>query len=325
MNIIHKCILTLFLLCLSAGSLSAGQTPSFSLSGDNLVIDQKGRQIRIEKPFKRIISLYGAHTENLFYLGLDSEIIGVTRSDTFPEKALNKSVFSQRDDPEKFLAENPDLILIRPMLDRGYAKLFSRLEQSGITVVSIQPKHVDDMYLYWKILGALTGRTSEADSMVDTFKETAGGILSQTQQLEPKVQVYFEAIHKKMKTFTRGAMADYVLVTAGGINVASDGTPSRGTNIAIYGKERILSKADQIDVFLAQKGAMNHVTPDLIRNEPGFQIIKAVREDRIYIVDEKIVSRPTMRLLLGISEIGGILYPELSWEGMEQHIKELFE
>ncbi|MBW2349127.1 MAG: hypothetical protein JRF59_15015 [Deltaproteobacteria bacterium] len=37
--------------------------------------------------------------------------------------------------------------------------------------------------------------------------------------------------------------------------------------------------------------------------------IKAVREGEIYIVDEDIVSRPTMRLLDGIWEIGRILYP----------------
>ena len=42
-----------------------------------------------------------------------------------------------------------------------------------------------------------------------------------------------------------------------------------------------------------------------------FHIIKAVQNNRIFIVDEEIVSRPTMRLLWGISEIGNYLYPDL--------------
>jgi iron complex transport system substrate-binding protein len=113
-----------------------------------------------------------------------------------------------------------------------------------------------------------------------------------------------------MKTFSQDSMAIFALETAGGINVADDAVPSRGTNIANYGKEKILSHAHEIDVYLAQHGAMNQPTVDEIRNEPGFGIIKAVQEGEIYIIDEEIVSRPTMRLLEGIRTIETILYPD---------------
>jgi iron complex transport system substrate-binding protein len=101
----------------------------------------------------------------------------------------------------------------------------------------------------------------------------------------------------------------FALKSAGGTNVAEDARVRHDTNIADYGKEHILSRADEIDVYLAQKGAMNHATVRQIREESGFQVIKAVREGQIYIVDEKIVSRPTLRLLDGIYEIGRFLYP----------------
>jgi iron complex transport system substrate-binding protein len=318
------CLFSIVLIISPVFLVSADAGDSFYIKEGHILVDQKGRQVTLDKPFKRIISLYGAHTENLFYLGLDQEIIGVTRSDTYPEKALEKTVFSQKDDPEKFLAEKPDLILIRPMLDRGYAKLFNRLEQSGITVVSLQPKNVEEMLRYWEILGFLTGKTKEARRMAEQFNTSLEAYLLLTREIEIKQKVYFEAIHKKMKTFTKGAMADFVLVTAGGVNLAADGTPSRGTNIAIYGKERILAKASEIDVFIAQKGAMNRISRDIIKNEPGFQIIKAVQNDRILIVDEKIVSRPGMRLLYGISEIGTYLYPDLFKERSEEILKEVF-
>jgi iron complex transport system substrate-binding protein len=48
----------------------------------------------------------------------------------------------------------------------------------------------------------------------------------------------------------------------------------------------------------------------MIKNEPGYQVIKAIRQNQIYIIDETIVSRPTLRLLNGIYEIGNRLYPE---------------
>ena len=99
----------------------------------------------------------------------------------------------------------------------------------------------------------------------------------------------------------------FVLETAGGINIAKDAIQVRKTNIAAYGKEKILSKAAIIDVYLAQKGRMNPVTVEEIKNEPGFQVIKAIKNNRVFLIDEMIVSRPTLRLLKGINTIAGIL------------------
>ena len=123
--------------------------------------------------------------------------------------------------------------------------------------------------------------------------------------------MYFEAIHSRMRTFSPASIAMFALSAAGGINVAQDAEARHGTNIADYGKERILSRGKAIDVFLAQKGAMNHPTIGQITQEPGFKTIKAVQQGQILIVDEKIVSRPTLRLLDGIHEIGRFLYPEI--------------
>ena len=276
----------------------------------NIIVDQAGRTLTVANPFERIISLYGAHTENLFNLGLDNEIIGVSRHETYPPQALQKRVFSYRDDPEKFLAVHPDLVIIRPMIDRGYPQIVSMLEKNGITVISLQPGTVEDMYAYWNILGILSGKQQQALRMISQFKAAVSDFKSLTDTRAAKKRVYFEAIHDKMKTFAPDSMAVFALEIAGGINVATDAEPVRNTNIAYYGKEHILSRGREIDVYLAQSGAMNKPSIKLIMNEPGFNTIKAVADRQIYIIDEQIVSRPTMRLLNGIYHIGKILYPE---------------
>lgn len=283
----------------------------FQIISNQLIIDQGGRKIIIQKPFERIISLYAAHTENLFSLGLDKEIIGVTRHEVYPTQALTKPIFSYHDDPEKFLASRADLVLIRPMIDRGYPKLVRRLEKSGATVVSIQPGTVDDMYRYWTVLGLLTGRSAMAGRMIDGFKKEIAAIKCKSDRIENKKRVYFESIHSKMKTFSKKSMAIFALETAGGVNIAVDATPSRGTNVANYGKERILSHAHAIDVYLAQVGTMNRISVAAIKAEPGFSAIKAVKNSQVYIVDETIVSRPTLRILKGVKTIGSILYPDI--------------
>jgi iron complex transport system substrate-binding protein len=111
-------------------------------------------------------------------------------------------------------------------------------------------------------------------------------------------------------------LALFCLDCAGGENVAADAVPvRRGSLIAPYGKERILAHADEIEVFLAQRGTMNRVTVDTILKEPGFQVIAAVRKKRVYLVDETIVSRPGPRLLQGIDYLYGVLHPGGSGSG----------
>ena len=275
------------------------------------IFDQDGEKLILGKPFSRIISLYPAHTENLAQLGLGTEIIGISTSDTYPQAITAKPRFSDEDNAEKFIAADPDLILIRPMISRAHPELVKRLRQTGITVVSLQPTTIADMFSYWQILGQLTGKTSEAQAMQKRFQADVDRIQRRLPQLPPdrRPGVYFEAIHSKMKTFSPTSIAMFAVEAAGGRNIASDAVPRNDSNIAEYGKERILARAEEIDVFLSQQGRMNRVDLDTLKQEPGFQIIKAFRENRVYLIDETEVSRPTQRLLQGIEKIAGILYP----------------
>jgi iron complex transport system substrate-binding protein len=311
MNIIFKILLGLTLIMAHAVfTLSAAGAADFGIENGQTVVDQAGRRIAVKKPFSRIISLYGAHTENLFALGGGDALVGVAPNEDYPPEAGRKPVFSYHDDPEKFLAATPDLVLTRPMIDRGYPQFVQRLEKSGISVVSLQPSTVEEMLVYWQILGILTGRREQAAAMAARFKAAVTELTALTASVRPKKRVYFEAIHTKMKTFAPNSMAVFALEAAGGVNIARDAAPVRDTNISAYGKERILAHASEIDVFLAQSGTMNQPSIELIKAESGFQAIRAVKTNHVYIIDERLVSRPTLRLLDGIFEIGRILYPD---------------
>lgn len=273
--------------------------------------DDVGTTFFFEKPYTRIISLYAAHTENLFHLGLNKEIIGVTTHEDFPPRALNKPTFTTRDGVEKFLAADPDLILIRPMQYRGYRRLFETLRKRGIRVLAYQPNTIEEMHEYWRKLGRLVGREMKAVGMVEEFKEGVEEALNRISRIpdDERPSVFFESIHRKVATFAPGSMPIFVLETAGGRNVAADARPRHGTNIANYGLERMLHKAARIDVYLAQYGPMNQVEVREIMNGPAASRIKAVRDRNVFLVDERLVSRPTIRLLKGIDTVHRLLHP----------------
>lgn len=274
------------------------------------LVDHDGNTISYSNSFKRIISLYPAHTENLLGLGLGQELIGIPGGDEATSLG-GRPQFSANDTPEKFIAAAPDLILIRPMISKAHPQLISQLREAGIVIVSLQPTTIDEMFSYWQTLGELTGRAGEAAAMIRQFKVELA-LLQQARDTIPmnkRPRVYFESIHAKMKTFAPSSIAIFVLENSGGVNVATDATARNSTNIAAYDKERILSHAAEIDIYLAQQGQMNQVTREMIEGEPGFQAIKAVRAGKIFLIDEELVSRPTMRLLEGIRQVRRMLYP----------------
>ncbi len=279
-------------------------------------VDNDGRVIQVKNAYQRIISLYGAHTRNLIDMGAGAQVVAIGRSD---QQLPDLPQLSFRDDPERLLALKPDLVLIRPMLSRAYPQMVERLEENRVAVVSLQPTSVHEMFRYWENLGVLSGHQREASQMIVRFGAGLGAITQQVEHIPAaqRKKVYFEAIHKRMKTFAPESMAMFVLEAAGGINVAKDAVQVRKSNIAAYGKERILSKAKKIDIFLAQEGRMNKVTAEMIRNEPGFQVIKAVQDNQIFLVDEKLVSRPTMGLLEGITQVFTVLYGNTKKEKTE--------
>ncbi len=295
--------LFLLLLCQLVGVQSAAAAKE--------IVDSSGQSITVRKPFTRIISLYSAHTENLCSLDAEELLVGISTSDDYPPSITDKPQLSYREDPEKFIALQPDLVLVRPMIERSYPQFIDKMKQAGITVISLQPNNVDEMFTYWQNLGILTGHESQAQKMITGFTSRLKVVQDKVQEvpLKQRPKVYFQSIHKKMKTFAPESIGVFVLEQAGGVNIAADALQVRNTNIGLFGKEQLLSHGPEIDVFLAQVGRMNPVDKEIIIQEPGFNAIKAVREGKVYLIDEALVSRPTLRILEGVEQLYAVFYP----------------
>jgi len=275
-----------------------------------VITDHDGLKHEIIQPFTRIISLYPAHTENLAEMGALKSLIGISSSDDYPSSVLHIKRYSYHDSIEKFISAQPDCILIRPMIRNSARNLIEKMQQFGITVISLQPTTVKELYDYWEILGLIAGVEKGAAAMTQSFQQQLKTVSLMVQAIphRDRPHVYFESIHSRMKTFSPDSITMFCLISAGGLNVATDAVARRNTNIAGYSKERILAHAANIDVFLAQEGRMNRISYEEIMREPGFGAIKAIKDNRVYLVDETLVSRPTTRLIDGIKLINQLLY-----------------
>ncbi|WP_243310951.1 ABC transporter substrate-binding protein [Fundidesulfovibrio agrisoli] len=255
----------------------------------------------------RVVSLYAAHAENLALMGAAGVLVGVN------EPMGNLPVLSARDGAEAIAALKPDLVLARPMHRTMQPGLIEQLERLGVKVACLQPASPSELEPYWLELGRLTGHEAQARGMAEAFRRELAAleaVVAKVPEGERK-RVYFESIHRQMKTVSPGSMAAFVLERAGGINAAPDAEPVSGSNIALFGLERLVAEGDRVDVYLAQKGPMNPVSVEEIAATPGLSGLKAVREGRVYLVDEALTSRPTPRLAQGARQVAMLLYPQL--------------
>lgn len=261
------------------------------------VTDDAGKVIALAKPAKRIISLYAAHTENLVALGLEQEIIGVSRTET-AAAVKNRTVFDYRADPEKILAAEPDLVLVRPFVRRAHPEFIQAMENAGVVVASFYPDTFAEFDGYIERLAVLVGREQAAKDKLAAFHRELQALNRPGAAKRP--QVFFE-VSANQRTVTDASIPAGVIRAAGGDVVTLGGKPTaEGTSIVPYDLEQLVAVGDKIDYYVAQRGPMNAmVTPASIRSRPGYDTMRAVQSGGVIIVPEELVSRPTFQLLEG--------------------------
>lgn len=285
----------------------AAKDPAISFTDDD------GREIKLDAPCSRIISLYSAHTENLYEIGAGDKLIGVYTGSIYPPEAVSLPAYDYKGDPEQVIAAQPDLVLILPLISRKVPDYVAQIERAGIPVVSLYPDDYDKFADYIGKLAALTGTEETAQRRLEDFYAAIQDVVAVTGQITDKKTVFMESTETELRTVTPYSMPGRAIVFAGGINLAADAQPvSKGSAFAAFGIERVLENADNIDVYISQRGAMN-AGGDLISigERDGFDTIKAIKENRVYLITDKIVNSPTFRYQKGVAEVARFLYPDL--------------
>lgn len=311
-------VITMFCCLVSCSKAPGSQVASGSPAADSAkssisFTDDDGNKISLNKPCSRIISLYSAHTENLYYLGAGKKMIGRYKTCSYPPEAVSLKTYDYNSDPEKIIAAKPDLVLIRPFISKKVPKFVKALKNAGICVVSLYPENIGAFDGYIMKLAKLTGTENKAKTLLADFHNNIKKTEKLTSSAKRKKTVFFESTAKNVRTVTPDSMAGQAIVSAGGINIAKDCKPiGKGSTIAPFGTEKLLQHAGEIDVYISQTGSMNAGGDQRsISKRAGFSTIKAVKEGKIFLINEEIVSSPTFRYEKGVHEIARYLYPEI--------------
>jgi ABC-type Fe3+-hydroxamate transport system substrate-binding protein len=129
--------------------------------------DQLNRVLNLNGVPKRIISVVPSQTELLFYLGLDAEVVGITKFCIHPEskfKTVTKVGGTKQLNVDQIKALQPDLIIANKEENEQ-----SQIEQlMAICPVWISDIHnLDEALQMISAIGAITGRGAAANALRD--------------------------------------------------------------------------------------------------------------------------------------------------------------
>lgn len=276
----RKLLIFLLIPFLFIGCSSPQKNTPQAKAGFPLTIpDAFGQKVKLEKEPERIISLAPSQTEILAELGLEAEIVGITKWCNWPQKIQGKTVVGDLNlNYEQIAALEPDLIVgIRSMQEKD----LQRLAKMGYTVLALEPEGVEGTIKTIETLGLATGRLQEAEKIVARIQKQLARIKPKAQR--PKVLLVLDL--DPLYTVGPGSLQDELLTQAGADNIARETNspwPQLSDEIVIAeNPEIILVTADQ---------------KQQIQSKAAWKNIEAVKNGAIYQVDPDLISRPGPRI-----------------------------
>ncbi len=287
---------------LLAAACGGGQPPDTGQPGFPISVERAdGRELTFDKPPERIVSLSPGHTEILFAIGAGDEIVAVDTQSDFPPETETKMKFEAMSPDVDALDElQPDLIVLMA----GPDAVVEALDQRGLQLLWLErPDSFVSLFDQIDLLGEITGRVEQSDSLVDAMDERALEFFDEVGAT-PGPRVYHE-LDNDLTTASFDTLIGELYIILNATPIAND--PERPfpqlTLDAII-------EADPEVIIVAHSGA----SPESIKARPGWQDISAVKDDRVYAVDPDIVNRPGPRLVDGLETLARLLHPDLFGE-----------
>ena len=244
-----------------------------------------------------IVTLSPAAAEILYAIGAGDQIVAVSEFTDYPAEAAAKPVVGGFDGKtlsiETIVSFKPDLVYLSEGM---HNLLIEPLDSYGIKWYLSNPTSITAIEKEIIDLGELTGHQDEAAQVVAQMAEkmsSSNGGSSKT------TTVYYEVWNAPFMSAGSSSFINDVIASAGGTNIFVDLEDA----YPMVSEEAIIARAP--DVILLPMN--NGVTAADVKNRAGWESIPAVMNDRIYVIDDNLYSRPAPRIADVVTDLAELL------------------
>ncbi len=276
--------------------------PLESSAGDLCIVDDMERRVCVNEPAERVIALYGALSEIVISLGFEERLVARTSQDAEIPGMEDKPCIGTHMRPgiERVLGLEPDLVL--QMGGRSRAKRsVCNLERFGVKTAFFRANTFTSLFSVIDRVGRLLGAPENSARLVRDMRQRLRDVRDNVRGLK-RPRVFFEVRYPNLLAAGLRNMVTEVIDKAGGKNCIR-----AKHKIVRLNEEELVKKRPQ--VYLIQKGPMNP-NPVPVASRRHFRTLPAVRNGKVYVVNEMLFSRPGPRSVEAVEKLAEILHPE---------------
>ncbi|GGY58926.1 cobalamin-binding protein [Marinobacter zhanjiangensis] len=273
-------------------------SPASVVAQPGCVHDALGREVCLDKPAGRIVSLSPGATELIFSAGAGDALVGASAWSDYPPEAreLPRVGNSDRVDLEAILALEPDLVV--GWTDGNSRAQLDRLPELGVPVFWLAPRTFEDIAAAVKTLGLLTGHPELAERQARDFLAGIEALQSRHGASEP-VRVFYQVWDQPLMTVNGEELISKAIQVCGGTNVFTD-LPRLVPRLSV---ETLLAANPEV-IVTAGRGEADQSWLERWRDYPT---LAAVASDNLFLVSPDLLQRATFRMLDGTRELCDLL------------------
>ena len=314
-----KLVILFLTLTIACGLLTSCSTEA-SKNSSRRITDCAGAEVEIPENVERVVCTSASAVPFLLGMGVEDKIIGAHGStlghswasvfyDGFKEDAGKVALFGKNPNAEELISANVDLVILK---DAAYAE---ELRKQGIPAVCFKYTNKEGLYAAVDMLGTVFGNEAKeyAGKWEKKLDETIDSISKELESLpeSEKCNVYY------VDATGAEASNENLFLTAGGGSFVEYWINASGANL-VTSSYKDLEQIDQEEglslnpdtIFIC--GWLEYEAKDIMMNDPLWQDIPAVKNDRVFLMPTSFASydRFSVEMPLMLSYTAHQLYPD---------------
>jgi len=271
------------------------------------VTDDLGRNVTISSEPQSMISLAPSNTEILFALGLGDKVMAVSEYCNYPLEAQNRIKIGgfSTVNIEKVVSLRPDLVIATGGVQETVVEELGRL---GLTVIALNAKSIEEVFENIRLVGKAAGQLETARELTTKLEQRTKAVTDKTKDLPDgqRPRVFYEVQDEPLMTAGPGTFIDDLIHLAGGVNIASDAA----AKYPVYNLETLIERNPEVIIISFWHGSIA-ASVEAVKSRERWQILDAVKNNRVYGINADIVSRTGPRIVDGMEEMAGFIHPDL--------------
>lgn len=269
------------------------------------VADALGRQVTLQRPPQRLVTIFASNTELVASVGLADRIVGIESFTRFPPEVVGRPQVGGRlgFSVDRMVRQRPDLVIVTPARQAVH-QLVDPMERLGIPILVVTHRSVDEVFANIRLVAKAAGVETRGEAVTRALQARLDAVARRLIGRErPRVVMITGRVATGLLLIARPGSYTADAMVAAGARLAFD----QPQTLPQVSPEAILRSDPDIVLFAGSEADRRELFA-----RPGWQHLRALRGNRVLTVSRAEFLIPGPRVVDGIEKLAAVLHPDAS-------------